>query len=184
METKYPHTKEVLLVLGVIGLVTASVLAPGLPKALSPFLKKQYKTWGHFNKRKLKAEIKRLKNTGVIEEINDSGEIVFKLTAKGKEKLMRYKLENMSIDNKKWDGKWRLVIYDIPKEKKNQAESFRRLIKKMKFLQLQKSVYLTPYPCQEEINFLKTLYSVDDYVTVLTVTGIENQLSYQHYFGI
>ncbi|MBI4084283.1 MAG: hypothetical protein HY431_00070, partial [Candidatus Levybacteria bacterium] len=47
---------------------------------------------GHFNRRRLKAEIKRLQRTGVIEETAEEGEVLFRLTDRGKEKVMKYKL--------------------------------------------------------------------------------------------
>lgn len=157
---------------------------PGLPLVLKPFLKNNYKKWGHFNRRILKSEIKRLKKQGVIEDFTQDGEMVFRLSEKGKGKVFKYKLAEMSLKRDYWDGKWRLIIYDIPKSSKNRAEAFRRLLKKMDFLQLQKSVYLTPYKCKEEIEFLKTIYGINDYVTLLTISGIENEQSYKKYFGI
>lgn len=177
-------TKDILLLLAGAGFLAAAILLPGLPLALKPFLKEQKKTWGHFNRRRLKAEIKRLQRTGVIEETAEEGEVLFRLTDRGKEKVMKYKLEALSLQPGKWDGKWRLVVYDIPKGKKNQADAFRRLLKKLELLQLQKSVYLTPYPCKNEIEFLKTFYDIEDHVTLLTVSGIEHEASYRSYFGL
>ena len=184
MESEYPKTKQILLLLAVTGAVAASILIPGLPIALSPFLKKQYKKWGHFNKRRLKAELKRLQKTGVIEEIPDNGEVVFKLSDKGKQKVFKYQLEEISLKKNKWDKKWRLLIYDIPKNKKKEADAFRRLIKKLNFLKIQKSVYLTPYKCSNEIDFLKTLYHIEDHVTIISISDIDGEKSYKDYFGL
>lgn len=157
---------------------------PNLPLVLKPFLKQQQKRWGHFDRRRLKAEIKRLQKTGVVEETVEAGETVFKLSQKGREKVVKYKLEELTLQKGRWDGKWRLVIYDIPKGKKNQADAFRRLLKKLELLQLQKSVYLTPYACRDEIAFLKSLYDVEEHVTLLTISGIEHEASYKKYFGL
>lgn len=184
MQGTSAKTKDILLLLATVGFVAASILMPGLPIALKPFLQKQQKKWGHFNRRKLKAEIKRLQKIGVIEETLQGGELLFKLTEKGKEKVLKYRLEKLSLLHNKWDGKWRLVIYDIPKGKKNQADAFRRLLKKLELLQLQKSVYLTPYACKNEVEFLKTLYGIEEHVTLLTVSGIEHEISYKSYFGL
>ncbi|RJP46277.1 MAG: hypothetical protein C4584_01820 [Armatimonadetes bacterium] len=179
-----PKVKEIILVLGIVGFVSLAILIPGLPKALSPFLKKQHKKWGHFNTRRLKAELKRMQRRGVIEEVEVSGELVFQLTEKGKTKLFKYKLEEISLDKKQWDGKWRMVAYDIPKGKKNQAEAFRALLKKMDFYQLQKSLWLTPYPCVSEIEFLKSLYNLTDHVKILTITGVEGEGAFRSYYGL
>lgn len=179
-----PRVRDVLLCLGVVGFVSLAVLMPGLPKILTPFLKKQYRHWGHFNPRRLKAELKRMKKVGLLETIEKDGQILFQLTDKGKTKYLAYKLEEMNLNQNKWDGKWRIVAYDIPKGKKNQAEAFRNLLKKMQLYQLQKSLWLTPYPCSEEIEFLKAFYGLEDFVTVLTSTGLEGELAYKKYFGL
>ena len=179
-----PKVKDILKILGITGFVAASLLMPGLPKILTPAYKKQHKRWGHFNRRILKAALKRMQTGGVIEEIEQDGEIVFKLSEKGKLKLFKYRLEDLELNQNSWDKKWRLVAYDIPKGKKNQAEAFRTLLKKMNFLQLQKSLWLTPFPCSNEIEFLKQLYFLKDHVTVLTISQLEGESAYKQYFGI
>lgn len=170
--------------MAVAGFVSAAILMPGLPKVLSPLLKKQFKQWGHFDRRRLKAELRRLQKTGVIEAVTGTSEMTYRLTEKGKIKLFKYKLGEMSLRTNHWDRKWQLVAYDIPKGMKNQAEAFRSLVKKLGFYQLQKSLWLTPYQCGEEIEFLKNLYNLQNYVTVLTISGLEGESAYKHYFGL
>ena len=179
-----PRARDILILLGATGFLAGSILLPGLPLVLKPFIKKQYQKWGHFDKRRLRMELKRLQKTGVIQETSEDGEVTFILTDKGKAKLLRYKLEKMKLRDKVWDGKWRIIAYDIPKYKKNQAEAFRSLIKRMGFYQLQKSVWLTPYKCSEEIEFLKNLYSLSDHITLLTLSKLEGEAVYKKYFGL
>lgn len=179
-----PKVKDILKILGVTGFIAGSILMPGLPIIMTPFYKKQQKHWGHFNRRILKAALRRMQSAGAIEESEHEGEIVFKLTEKGKLKLFKYRLDDLQLNQNSWDKKWRLVAYDIPKSKKNQAEAFRTLLKKMNFLQLQKSLWLTPFPCSSEIEFLKQLYFLTDNVTILTISQLEGELAYKQYFGI
>ncbi|MDO8570377.1 MAG: CRISPR-associated endonuclease Cas2 [Candidatus Daviesbacteria bacterium] len=179
-----PRVRDILLVLGVMGFVSLAVLMPGLPRVLTPLMKKQYRKWGHFNQRRLRSELKRMQTVGLVKEIKENGEVAYRLTEKGKNKSFKYKLEEIDLSKNKWDGKWRIVAYDIPKDKKNQAEAFRNLLKKMSFYQLQKSVWLTPYQCNNEIEFLKNLYSLTDNVTVLTTQGLESEQAYRNYFGL
>lgn len=178
-----PKVKDILQVLSITGFIAASILMPGLPKILTPSYKKQQKHWGHFNKRILKANLRRLQKSGII-EAEHAGELVYKITEKGRFKLFKYRLEDMNSNKTRWDKKWRLVAYDIPKGKKNQAEAFRALLKKMSFMQLQKSLWLTPYSCINEIEFLKELYYLKNHVTVLTISDIEGESEYRKYFGI
>lgn len=84
----------------------------------------------------------------------------------------------------RWDGKWRLIIYDIRKEKRYLSEIFRSFLRKMEFLQLQRSVYLTPYKCDEQIEFLRQYYGLDKEVLYLVVEKIENEKAYKDYFGV
>ncbi|MBI2012017.1 hypothetical protein HYS91_04570 [Candidatus Daviesbacteria bacterium] len=184
MIKSYPYTKEVLTLLGITGFVALSLLMPGLPVVLSPLLRKQYKTWGHFDKRRLKFELNRLQKSGIVEKIDQDGDIVYKLTSTGSNKLFKLNLNNPKIEKRKWDGKWRLVAYDIPKGKKSQAEAFRSLLKKMQFYNLQKSLWLIPYPCKEEIELLKKFYNLGNNVTLLTIKELEAESVYKRYFGI
>lgn len=92
-------------------------------------------------------------------------------------------MEDWSYQNKSWDGKWRLVIYDIGKFKRNQQENFRRALKHMNFLPLQKSVYLTPYKCQDAVSYLREYFDLGEEVLLLEVNKLENEHLYKQYFG-
>jgi len=61
---------------------------------------------------------------------------------------------------------------------------FQKALKKLNFLRIQKSVYICPYPCFDEIEYVRQLYNLGGEVTVLTVTGLENQQAYKEYFGL
>lgn len=93
-------------------------------------------------------------------------------------------MTELSLKAQKWDGKWRLVIYDISKFKKGQQEKFRRTLKSVNFLQLQKSVYLTPYPCEEQISYLREYFDIGSDVIYVRADIIENEEFYRQYFGI
>ena len=56
----------------------------------------------------------------------------------------------------KWDGKWRMVIFDIPEEASNERDQLRRLLLLNNFCKLQASVYISPHPINREaIDYLK-----------------------------
>jgi len=63
---------------------------------------------------------------------------------------------------KKWDKKWRLVIFDIAQIKKIYREAFRGKLKDLGFRSLQKSVWVHPYECQVEIELLKDFFGLSD----------------------
>lgn len=79
--------------------------------------------------------IKRLKSSGLIDEIKLKKDIVLRLTSSGEDLVGQ--------EPKNWDGKWRIVIFDIPEEKRIVRNLFRRNLKKWGFKNLQKSVWIS-----------------------------------------
>lgn len=84
-----------------------------------------------------------------------------------------------------WDKKWRLVIFDIPTYQKNAREALRHKIKEMGFYPLQKSVFITPYPCEDEIDFISSVFEIDrNNVLILEVSKFEGEEKLRNYFKI
>lgn len=98
---------------------------------------------------------------GAVKFAEEDGKIIAILTKVGKEKIKKFDFENMRIKKSaKWDGKWRLIIFDIEEGKKVAREFFRSKLKSLGFYQLQKSVYIYPYPCRKEIEILRANYGL------------------------
>lgn len=91
------------------------------------------------NKSTLSKAIARLKKKGFIEaDKTDTGQTILKLTDEGKTMVL------LTSDNEEdWDGKWRVVIFDIPEQKRLIRDLFRRNLKKWGFKYLQKSVWIS-----------------------------------------
>jgi len=182
-----PTVKEILVLLASGLFISAAILAPGLPLAIKPFidLKKEndYKKWKQFNQTRLKQVLKRLKNQKIIEITPSEHGDVIQITEKGKKKNLNFSLEDLRLQ-KKWDGKWRLIIYDIAKEKKKERDYLREILKRLKCFQLQKSVYITPYCCEDEIEYIRQLLGIGQEVKILKVTSLENEKPYREYFGL
>ena len=117
-----------------------------------------------------------------IKEENGTAQV--KITEFGEKRLLVYDLEKIQLSEANWDGKWRLIIYDVKKAKRTNSETFRRAILKLNLLKLQKSVYLTPFKCEDEIEYLRQLFDIGTEVQILTVGKLENETAYRRYFGI
>lgn len=182
-----PKIKDILLLIGVGTFIAASLVFPGLPLVLKlgkkPY-KNQPKDWDRFNKFRLKQALKRLHQQKVIEVGEKDGQTFIKLTDKGEVRLLKYKLDEVKVDSAIWDGKWRLIIYDVESDKKLLRDVFRRFLKKMNFLQLQKSVYLTPYSCSDQIEFLRQYYHLGEEILLLEIGILENEAIYKQYFRL
>lgn len=192
MREEYPNTKEIIYLLGMGTLLLGSILMPGLGHAAIFVHRTKRKIdwensqreWKKFNKYLLKRNLKRLRKQKMVEMIEEDGQEIIKLTQKGHTKYLKFKLEELSLHGKRWDGKWRIVIYDIAKFKKNQQSAFRNILKYIHFLPLQKSVYLTPYQCDEQILYLREYFGIAEEVMIIRADKIENEDFYKQYFGL
>ncbi len=88
-------------------------------------------------------------------------QIYISLTEKGKIKAGWMQIDELKIKRpKKWDGKWRLVIFDISQLKKIYREAFRGKLKELGFYPLQKSVWVYPFDCTPEIELLRDFFGL------------------------
>ncbi|MFZ5366454.1 MAG: hypothetical protein ACOZBZ_04185 [Patescibacteria group bacterium] len=184
---KYAPVKDILVLVGAGAFLTASLVIPNLPVALKPFLadEKEYEAWKRFNIPYLKRTLKRLAKQKLVEISEEEGKQIVKITDRGRRKILKYALDELEIEKPKfWDGKWRLLSYDIPKELKGVARIFREYLKSWGFYPLHESVYLHAYPCEEKIEFLREYLGVGEHVRIFTVLRIENDKQFRDFFGI
>lgn len=162
-------TKFLLMTLAVGGIVFVGALLPALISAMNS--SKQSK---RFSKKQIQSTLGLLKQRRLVEIVREkNGKTMVKLTNKGQARIKEFCFEELRISKaKQWDRKWRVLIYDIPTKPKiyNKArEALRVKIKEIGFIQLQKSVWVCPYECEDEILFLTECYSVTKFIEILTV---------------
>lgn len=102
-----------------------------------------------------------LKKRGLISVEYRGRQIHISLTDEGKEKAGKYQIDDLEIKrSKKWDGKWRILIFDIDEKNKIKREALRGKIKELGLFQLQKSVWIFPYYFQKEIETLRNFFGL------------------------
>lgn len=94
----------------------------------------------------IRQSILRLRKQGFVEKRGDQ----YKLTEKGKQ-LGKYILERKTLINKKWDAKYRIVIFDIPEEKKEQRSWLRQELYLLEYRLLQESVFIGKHPLPKSL---------------------------------
>lgn len=112
---------------------------------------------------------KNLENRGLIQQINGDS---FKFTKNGEIWFRKATLRYFKNRYPKWDKKWRLVIFDIPSELNRKRDTLRRRLKYIGFLMLQRSVFVFPYPCEQELSDICEKMGIDSYVDVVTAESI------------
>ena len=111
--------------------------------------------------------------------------VYYELTKKGVSQLMRWKLSDYKLEKpKKWDGKWRIIIYDILEKKKGTRKQISLLFNQAGFYRLQNSVWVYPYDCEDTIGLLKTDFGVGRNVLYVIADEIENDRHLRSEFGL
>ena len=184
---KKPRLEIGLIILKVIaaaGIITISLIAPNTLQALKLFDKNK----DGLKRRKyyINTALDRLKSKGLIKfEKNNKGITCVRLTAKGKEELAKYELRKLTIKKpKRWDGKYRVVIFDIREQRRKTRDLIRRQLVTLGFVRLQDSVWVYPYECQEIIIMLKANTFIGKDLLYMTVDSIENDLWLKKKFGL
>jgi DNA-binding transcriptional regulator PaaX len=95
----------------------------------------------------LARSIKNLVESGCIEIHNSDNQKYLKITKKGQGKLNCIKLEGgEALVSNTWDGFWRIIILDLPEDRKSEREALRYLLKKANFVCIKNTVWISPYP--------------------------------------
>ena len=116
-----------------------------------------------YNKKKVYDTFYRLKKQGCIKINKINKQIYIELTEEGREKADWMQIGELKIKKpKKWDKKWRIVMFDISNIKKLYREVFRGKLKELGFYPLQKSIWVSPYKCRDEIDLLKDFLGLKD----------------------
>ena len=178
---RYPYAKEILYLLAAGVSISAVLVAPGMARVLTPLVKE----WSGYEKRYLRRTLKRLKKQKLVEVVEKGDEQIVRITKNGMVRALRYKLEEMKVKKpKRWDGRWRVAVFDIPEKKRRLRDVFRNKIKELELYPLQESVYICPYPCFDEIEFLRQIYGVGIHVRYMVVEKIEDDEDLKNYFGV
>lgn len=165
-------TKAVLIGLGTGAIIGTALIFPGIGYLYKQFKKEQ---WERARRRgRLNYTIKRLEKQKLVSWKERDGELTLTLTEEGKKKVLGYKLEEMKIQKpKKWDKYFRVIIFDVPESKRDARDVFRKKLKDLGFYQLQKSVFVCPYECRDEVDFLRHELEITPFVNYILAKEIQ-----------
>lgn len=149
------------------GLLSATLLAPNIIGALSKL--------GFLPNRRQKESIGSSARKMVEKGLLKYNGKFYELTSTGKDKLRMWEFNDFRLKRpKRWDGKWRVIIFDIPDKKRKIRDRIRYLFKSAGLYLLQESVWVYPYDCEDIIALLKTEFGVGKDLLYLIVEEIEN----------
>lgn len=181
---KIRYTRIQDAVVHALFLSTALTLAVAAPNTLQLMKKIDPDLAGKRHpSRRMSQAISRLVSRGFIRREKGKGVV---LTEKGKnyaEKLNAQDRFNIPKP-KRWDGRWRIVIFDIWERRRAVRDQLRSLLEKIGFVKVQQSVWAYPYDCEELIAFIKTDLRVGKGLLYLIAEGIEGDGEIRRHFSL
>lgn len=134
-------------------------------KSMYGWVPKEYKRheFDHLVWRSLKA--------GYIEKVEKNGDIYIRVTSQGEKRVQR-DFPILHLQKKSWDGKWRMIMFDIQELEKRKREDLRRKLKELGFGMLQESVFITPHDIIKDFSEYVDNIDLHDSVYVLEIAHI------------
>jgi DNA-binding transcriptional regulator PaaX len=172
----------ILRAVATAGLLSAALVAPNALKAI--------RTLGLLPHQRQKEVIRRAQTRLVGQGLlarNANGYL--RLTQKGEENLAyleRNNFEKWRQQNipRRWDKKWRILIFDIKEERRMIRDYIRRKLESIGFQRIQDSVFVFPYDCEDLIALLKADFKVGYDLLYIIADTIENDGSLRKYFHL
>lgn len=170
--TKANMTKVGLAIIVLAAIPGLVIVAATMGNAIQVL--NQFRGKNKYSKKQVGNIFSGMKRQKLIEYVvGKNNETVVRITKKGESRLRSFTIDLISIRKPgRWDGKWRLVMYDLPLRFRKAREALRWKLKDLGFYQFQKSAWIYPYPCDDEIIFVADFYGVGKYVEVLTIESI------------
>lgn len=110
------------------------------------------------------------------------------LTDKGARQALAAFIETESILHKKgnqhWDGGWRMVFFDIPEKKRKYRDYLRKILRLIGFYELQRSIWVYPYPVPGFLKDLMFEKNIKPYVRFITTNYVNNDKDLRIIFGL
>ena len=152
---RYPFQRLALQMLATGGTLTLAAVAPnvlGAVLALDPKFKKDKRAY-----RRLEEAWWRMERKGLITPFGPKKSGKFELTAKGNRVVDSILAEQYRIPAPiRWDGRWRVVMFDVPEKKRRVRDELRALLMRAGFLRLHDSVWVHPYPCDDFVLLVRS----------------------------
>lgn len=129
-----------------------------------------------YSDKQVEDAIRRLVSGGDLKREGRGARAVYRLTERGEERV-RERMSRFLTEPVVWDGKWRLVIFDIEETQRVTRDQLRRFLKSVGFGRLQLSIWISPFPVREILGEFLEKSGLSRAAMVLEadyVSGLEN----------
>ncbi len=169
--------RAILQTIAVAGMLSVALVAPNVIGALAKL--------GVFPNKRQKEYIVSSASKLVRRGLLFYDGKAYQLTSQGESLLRRWQFADFKLQKpKKWDKKWRVMIFDIPEQKKKIRDNLTLLFRQAGIRRLQDSVWIYPYDCEDVITLLKTDFGVGKYLLYMIVDELESDKYLREEFGL
>lgn len=124
--------------------------------------------------------IKNLLGDGLVESFNSDHKQYLRLTKDGRQKMNNLALEcEATLVSTAWDGYWRIILLDLPENRKSEREALRYLLKKAGFICLKNSVWISMYPYENLFTNIKKDLNLSTELIIIVTDKIDKKTEYE-----
>jgi hypothetical protein len=177
------YLRDALLVsLALTGVVLVATIAPNALAHLRylPAMKRAQLRY------QAKTTLWRLAAQGLIKFEKKDGESYARITPEGQKVLLleQHKAFLRNVKKRRWDKRWRVIIFDIPERRRRTRDRLRITMSELGFVRLQDSVWVYPYDCEDLMALLKADLKIGVAVLYMIVENIENDKHLRAQFAL
>jgi phenylacetic acid degradation operon negative regulatory protein len=172
--------KVTLLVVAMAGTAAAAVVAPNVAAVMERLPRREQRR--RVSPHDVRRAIAALQRRHLLER-SAAAAPIYRPTAAGRLEVRLRQLSGV-LRRRRWDGRWRLVLFDVPTGRKGVRDVLRRTLHDIGFLEVQKSVYLYPYDVFGVLGDYRQLYHLRHHVLFATVEALEGDQRYRQAFGL
>jgi len=179
--------KKIIDVFADLLIATKISYLPSPYYTLGKFIKALLEEDKSLSKKQIKKALYDLERRKLIDIVEKDNEVKIYLKEKGKEKVITRSIK-LLLDYKKkekrWDGRWFIVFFDVPELERNKRDYLRKYLLRLGFYPYQKSVYIFPFECKKEVKLIKEIVEGAKYMRYIVATEIEEEEKIKKYFNL
>lgn len=173
--------RTILTAVAASGTLAVAALAPNAMKLLK-FVPANKHNFGY----RTRTVAQRLIDQGFLKREKRADDYVLRITEKGQEKLelAEEKMQLPTPDQKRWDQRWRMVMFDIPEPQRKIRDRLRIMVEGAGFYRFQDSAWVYPHACEEFVTLLKAELHIGANLQYLVIEKIENDQKLREHFKL
>lgn len=127
--------------------------------------------------------LRRLEKNGYVRRVVGT-EHRYKLTLVGRRRALRLRLYRSPAEQQAWDGKWRVLIFDVPERRRAARDFLRRELRLLEFKQLHRSVWVSPFDIPANFHILLGDAGLKFDTRLLVVERINYDVDLRRWFNL